>query len=120
MAPHAKSFEEVKALDAGGRTDYFEEYAGYFPDSPVTPYAIRVGSRTLFSNDTHDLREQFDKLLRYGPAWRRELRKLSCVKPGTDGHLRLVSQGWIFHHEKDGFVWLEEPPITAGKKARGK
>jgi hypothetical protein len=53
-------------MDKSARTEYFETYAGYFEDSPNEPYAIRVGSKTLFSSDTADLRQKFDKLLRYG------------------------------------------------------
>ncbi len=76
MALPSKSFDEVKALDAAGRTDYFDRFSRYFPDSPPTkPYAIRVGSRTLLSNDTHDLRKKFDKLLRYGPNLNSEAKQ---------------------------------------------
>jgi len=71
MSLPADTFDEVKALDREGRTQYFETHAQYFEDSPDKPYAIRVGSRTLFSHDTHDLRIQFNKLLRYGPNWGR-------------------------------------------------
>jgi hypothetical protein len=59
MALHALSLEEVKAMNENQRTAYFERYAGYFGDSPK-PYAIRVGSKNLMSDDTLDLRMQFD------------------------------------------------------------
>ena len=63
MALHAKSFEEVKKMTSEQRTEYFETYAGYFEKSPKSPYAIRIGSRTFHSDDTMDLRRQFDKYL---------------------------------------------------------
>ena len=65
MALPGKAFELVKAMSAKERTDYFENYARY-TDSPTRPYAIRVGSRSLHSADTYDLRKQFDKLLAEG------------------------------------------------------
>lgn len=65
MALFAKSFEEVKKMNPEQRTLYFEEYAGYFEDSPSTPYAIRVGGKTFFAEDTLELRQKFDKYLRY-------------------------------------------------------
>lgn len=66
MALKALSLQEVQTMNKEECTAYFEEYAGYFEDSPITPYAIRVGSITLFSDDTHNLRQQFDYVLRYG------------------------------------------------------
>lgn len=65
MTLRALSLQDVKAMDKRGREKYFFAYAGYFPDSPAQPYAIRVGSKTFHSNDTADLRQQFDKYLRY-------------------------------------------------------
>jgi len=66
MALPALPLEAVRIMDKHERTSYFETYARYSEDSPLTPYAIRVGSKSLFSNDTADLRQKFDKLLRYG------------------------------------------------------
>jgi hypothetical protein len=66
MALRAKSIEEVRAMNRFQRTEYFEEFAGYFWDSPQKPYAIRVGSTTMMSDDTMDLRQQFDHFIRYG------------------------------------------------------
>lgn len=63
MALQALPFSQVQAMDSEQRTEYFERFAGFFSDSPRKPYAIRVGSRTLTSADTLDLRQQFDKLL---------------------------------------------------------
>ena len=65
MALPAQTFAQVKAMSPSGRTSYFQTYGRYFPDSPNKPYAIRVGSKTFFSNDTMDLRKQFDKGMRY-------------------------------------------------------
>jgi len=69
MALHALSLKQVLKLDIAGRERYFEDYAGYFPDSPLTPYSIRVGSKTFHSNDTMDLKIQFINYLK------RETRK---------------------------------------------
>jgi hypothetical protein len=63
MALKALDLNTVKAMDAERRTAYFEKYAGYFPENPRLRYAIRVGSKTLFSNDTLELRLKFDHFL---------------------------------------------------------
>lgn len=39
----------------------FAKYARYFEDAPQKRYAIRVGSKTLLSDDTYDLRQQFER-----------------------------------------------------------
>lgn len=54
--------KELRAMSLEQRTDYFERYARYFADAAMK-YSIRVGSMTLRSNDTYDLRRQFDKLI---------------------------------------------------------
>jgi hypothetical protein len=64
MALSAKTAEEVVAMDKKGLEEYFFTFARYFEDSPNTPYAIRVGSTTLFDADTYDLRQQFEKHVR--------------------------------------------------------
>ena len=64
MALNAKSVIEVAAMNAKQREAYFFEFAGYFEDAPLLPYAIRVGSKTLVSNDTMDLRWKFEKYVR--------------------------------------------------------
>ena len=66
MALKSLTLETVRKMDKICRTNYFEKFAGYFPDSPSLCYAIRVGSTTLFSADTADLRKKFNHLLRYG------------------------------------------------------
>lgn len=66
MAIPSLPVEQVRAMNAKQRTEYFEEYARYFSDSSAAPYAIRIGSKTLFSDDTYDLRKKFDHFLRYG------------------------------------------------------
>lgn len=63
MALHAKPLKIVAAMNATQRTAYFEKYARYFVDSPDKCYAIRIGSTTLHSADTLELRQQFDTLL---------------------------------------------------------
>ena len=62
----AKPRETVRAMDAVERTEYFNNYAGYYEDSPLTPYAIRIGSQILFADGTQALRKMFDHYLRYG------------------------------------------------------
>jgi hypothetical protein len=47
-------------MDKSLLEEYFMEYAQYMKDSPNKPYVIRVGSKTLFSDDTMDLRQQFE------------------------------------------------------------
>lgn len=61
MAIPAKSLEEVLLMNEPGRTEYFEQYARYIPDAPRQCYAIRVGSKTIQSDDTWDLRKKFDR-----------------------------------------------------------
>lgn len=50
---------------------YFFANARYLKDSPGECYSILVGSRTLFSRDTMDLRLQFEEVIR---KLRRQLR----------------------------------------------
>jgi len=59
MALLALPLEAVRAMTPASKDQYFEDYARYFKDSPKTPYAIRVGSKTLFSHDTYDLKQKF-------------------------------------------------------------
>jgi hypothetical protein len=63
MAIPALSLDEVRTMTPEQLTGYFEKYARYFEDSPNKPYAIRIGSKTLLSDDTMDLRQQFDRLV---------------------------------------------------------
>ena len=46
------------------RERYFMEYARYRPDAPRLKYAIRIGSRALYSEDTYDLRMRFEGMIR--------------------------------------------------------
>lgn len=64
MALQAYSLERVLAMTEERREWYFNHFAGYFPRSPQKRYAIRVGSVTLHSNDTMQLREQFNAHLK--------------------------------------------------------
>ena len=66
MALLSKSIDVVKAMSPEQRTMYFEHYAAYMPDAPTLKYRIRVGSKTLFSDDTLALRNMFDSLLSGG------------------------------------------------------
>ena len=53
----------VRSFNEAQRFAYFCKYAGHIEDSPKLCYAIRVGSKTLMSNDTFDLRAKFDAFL---------------------------------------------------------
>jgi hypothetical protein len=64
MASPAKLLDDVLAMDNERLEEYFMEYAQYMEDSPNKPYVIRVGSKTLFSDDTMDLRKQFEAHVR--------------------------------------------------------
>jgi hypothetical protein len=61
MALSALSLETVRAMSENERTDYFEKFGAYF-DRMLTPYAIRVGQKTLMAKDTMELRQKFDAL----------------------------------------------------------
>jgi len=43
---------------------YFCDYAGYIKDAPKLRYAVRIGSRTLMSDDTADLWQKFNGYVR--------------------------------------------------------
>ena len=53
--------EQLARLTPRELEAHFMEAARFMPDAPNTPYFIRVGSRTLFSADTMDLRKQFER-----------------------------------------------------------
>jgi hypothetical protein len=76
MAIPALSLDQVLAMDVSA---YFEQYARYFADSPNAPYAIRIGSKTLFSNDTMDLRQKLTRLL--AAEKRKRTRAANIRKP---------------------------------------
>jgi hypothetical protein len=63
MALHALEFGRVKAMNEKQRFDYFCKYAGRIEDSPKLCYAIRIGSKTLMSDDTYDLRMKMEEHL---------------------------------------------------------
>lgn len=59
MALPALSLEEVVVMDASQRLTYFTTYARH-TDAPKLRYAVRVGSRTFYSNDTWELRQKME------------------------------------------------------------
>ncbi len=61
MALPAIDISAVAALTRSEADAYFNKYARYFKDAPVMKYAIRLGSRTLVSHDTYELKEEFLK-----------------------------------------------------------
>src|SRR4051812_32010704 len=58
---NAMSLNELRKLDDERLLQYFMRYSGYRPDSPHkdTRYSIRLGSKSLFAEDTAVLRETF-------------------------------------------------------------
>ncbi len=67
MALPAKPVLDIARMNAEQRFAYFLEYARHIPDAPEGrgySYAIRIGGEMLFSDDTAELREQFDRLTR--------------------------------------------------------
>jgi hypothetical protein len=63
MAGPALDGPAVARMTAEERWKYFQNFAQYCEDAPPKGphYHIRIGSRTLYSDDTADLREQFEK-----------------------------------------------------------
>lgn len=59
----ALALDKVLAMNEEQRMQYFFDFARFIEDVPKLKYAIRVGSKTLQSDDTHDLRVQFDQYL---------------------------------------------------------
>lgn len=56
--------EDILILDRKRRFEYFCEFSRYIEDAPQMrghQYAIRVGSKTFYSDDTRDLRDKFDR-----------------------------------------------------------
>ena len=63
MALPTLKLREVLALDMASRDNYFEVYGRFIPGPPDDRCAIRVGSKTLYGNDTHDLKVKFTRYL---------------------------------------------------------
>lgn len=57
--PAPKSPDELTNLDDDKLQRYFERNARYTPDAPTREYAIQFGSRAIFSDETHTLRDKF-------------------------------------------------------------
>lgn len=65
MALPSKTLDEIASLrTAAERYDYFCQNARYMPDAPRLRYMIRVGTETLKSDDTYELRLEFDKAVK--------------------------------------------------------
>lgn len=54
---------EVCAISRHSIHDYFCHYACYLPDAPLKCYAVRIGSKTLFAEDTMELRKMFGRMI---------------------------------------------------------
>lgn len=63
MALPGIDLRELIVLRRAELEDYFMANARYSSDSPGKRYAIRVGSRTLLSDDTHELAQMFYRLV---------------------------------------------------------
>jgi hypothetical protein len=55
------SIDELIGMDKTQLEAAFFAGAGYMPDAPKECYTIRIGPRSLHSDDTMDLRKQFEK-----------------------------------------------------------
>lgn len=54
----------LEAIEEAGRDEFFDRGAFYRPDAPEnSPYAIRVGSRHLYSDCTWELRKKFNRFV---------------------------------------------------------
>ena len=71
--PFNQPLAAILALDADQLFQYFSDNARFIPDAPNKPYAIRLGNTTFFSNDTYDLRLQFNRAV--GAAKRRRKKR---------------------------------------------
>jgi hypothetical protein len=72
MAMPGLPIEDVIRLKTRDLFEYFCDNARYLPAAPAGrgySYAIRLGSKTLFSDDTYDLRLKFNRAV--GVARRR-------------------------------------------------
>lgn len=61
MAAPSLSIDRILPMNAAQRLEFFSAFARYMPDSPEEySYVIRIGSKTLYSDDTMTLRMQFE------------------------------------------------------------
>jgi hypothetical protein len=57
------SAKRVASMTASQRTEYFEKYGRCLPSPVGHIYAIRVGKKRMFSDDTMELRQMFTQHL---------------------------------------------------------
>jgi hypothetical protein len=61
MALPALATSDLLRMNKDEQFEYFCSYARFDPTSPQKPYAIRIGGKSLFSDDTMELRRMFNK-----------------------------------------------------------
>lgn len=66
------TLEELTALSKKDLETWFMDNARYMPDAPSRPYFIRCSSKVFFSDDTMDLRKQFEEAIQ---KLKRKLRR---------------------------------------------
>ena len=61
MALPAVGIDTLVKMELSSLNEYFANFARYLPDAPSNGprYAILVGSRSLYDNDTYELRKKF-------------------------------------------------------------
>lgn len=61
MALPAFGIDSLVKMDLSSLNEYFANFARYIQDAPLNGphYAIRVGTRNLYDNDTDELRKKF-------------------------------------------------------------
>lgn len=62
--PASKSPEELAKLDDKRLLEYFIRHARYLDDIPLQCYAIRLGTVSIYDNDTAALRDKFFNAVR--------------------------------------------------------
>jgi hypothetical protein len=63
MALPAQDIKTVIRMSEPDRERYFMDYARYIETASKLKYAIRIGSKTLRSDDTMDLRNRFERVI---------------------------------------------------------
>ena len=74
MALPGLNLSELLKFTPKERDQYFDQYARHLPDVHVKKghtYGIRVGGKTLYSDDTLDLKVKFTRLLGVKARWAR-------------------------------------------------
>lgn len=65
--PLSKPIAQLKKMSEKRLFSYFTTHARFMPDAPANSkhrYVIYVGMKLLHSGDTHELRQQFEKVVK--------------------------------------------------------